>query len=156
MTTSELLSSAEKLNQPSAAAAQEFEEKRELLAAELNRVMSSREDVAQLVGEGNRGMMEDNHRNHARFMASLFREYRPQALVETVLWVYRAYRSHGFHLTYWPAQLDQWVELFKSQLSKETYGEIYPFYDWMIIHQPDFVQESDKIVLSSDVPSHGN
>jgi hypothetical protein len=42
-------------------------------------------------------------------MVSLFGDYHPEVLVETVLWVFRAYRSHGFKLTYWPAQLDMWV-----------------------------------------------
>ena len=143
MNKSDLIKSAEKLQQPSQAASNEFEEKRELLAAEMNRLMTSRDDLAQLVGEGNILMMEDNHRNHARFMSTVFLYFEPEVLVETVLWVFRAYRSHGFQLTYWPAQLDNWVELFKTHLSAETFKEIYPFYNWMIVNQPVFVLESD-------------
>jgi hypothetical protein len=151
MTKTNLLKSAEMLKQPS----HEFEEKRELLAAEMNLLMLSRNDLTLLVGEGNSSMMEDNHRNHARFMTSVFLDYQPQILVETVLWVFRAYRSHGFKLTYWPAQLDQWVELLKTHLTKETFKEIYPFYNWMIINQPAFVFESDKLVITGESPSHG-
>ncbi len=146
MTKETLLESAESLKQPSALSAKEFEEKSEILSAEMNRLMGSRSDLVQLIGDGNTAMMGDNHRNHARFMSSVFQHFQPVVLVETVLWVYRAYRSHGFHLTYWPAQLDQWVELFKGHLSPEAFQEIYPFYHWMIVNQPAFVMESDKMM----------
>jgi hypothetical protein len=147
MSKEQLLISAAKLVQPSGAAACEFDEKCGLLAAEMNRLMGTRADLTALIGEDNLAMMEDNHRNHARFLSSVFHIYEPEVLVETVLWVFRAYRSHGFRLTYWPAQLDQWVELFKTHLSTETYNEIYPFYHWMIINQPLFVIESDNLIL---------
>lgn len=143
-----LIASAETLKQPSSASAIEFESKSEMLAAELNRMMGARSDLVHLIGEGNISMMEDNHRNHARFMSSVFLNYQPVILVETVLWVYRAYRSHGFHLTYWPAQLDQWVQILKLNLTPDAYQEIYPFYHWMIINQPAFVTESDLQVTS--------
>jgi hypothetical protein len=152
----ELIKSAGKLKQPSTSAANEFEEKSGFLAAEMNKIISSRSDLNKLIGSGNNSMMEDNHRNHARFMSSVFISFDPNVLVETVLWVFRAYRSHGFKLTYWPAQLDQWVELFKIHLSEKTFNEIYPFYNWMIINQPEFVAESDKLISGSETPSHEN
>jgi hypothetical protein len=145
MTKDDLILKAEALRQPSDLSAKEFNEKGQFLAAEMNRLMLTRTDLDNLIGQGNITMMEDNHRNHARFMSSVFICFQPDVLVETVLWVYRAYRAHGFHLTYWPAQLDQWVELLKVQLSPETFQEIYPFYHWMIIHQSAFVNESDKM-----------
>jgi hypothetical protein len=148
MTKETLLESAQALKQPSASSAKEFEEKIEILSAEMNRLMGSRADLMQLIGNENTAMMGDNHRNHARFMSAIFQHFQPVVLVETILWVYRAYRSHGFHLTYWPAQLDQWVELFKAQLSPDAFKEIYPFYCWMIINQPAFVMESDKQITS--------
>lgn len=135
---------AKELKQPSKKASQEFIDKKELIAEEMNKIMSDREDVIKMVGEKNLEMMHDNHRNHARFLASVFMEYDPDVLIETILWVYRAYRTHGFNLSYWPAQLDQWVILHKKHLSAETFNEIYPFYDWMIVNQPAFVAESDK------------
>jgi hypothetical protein len=108
--------------------------------------MGARTDLDHLIGNENMAMMEDNHRNHARFMTSVFQVYQPVVLVETVLWVFRAYRSHGFQLTYWPAQLDQWVALLKVHLSPDAFQEIYPFYHWMLINQPTFVIESDKLI----------
>ena len=138
MTRDDLIVTAERLSQPSPDAAAEYMGKRDLLAAELNRMMVARPDVERLVGQGNIPMMEDNHRNHARFMAALFMNYRGEVLVDTVLWVFRAYRSHNFNLIYWPAQLDTWVELLRAHLSPSAFDEIYPFYEWMILNQPTF------------------
>lgn len=155
MGTTQLMDSAQQLIQPSVKAATEFESKRDILAVEMNELMLKRLDLVMLIGDGNISMMEDNHRNHLRFISSLFLNYNPNVFVETILWVFRAYRSHGFNLTYWPAQLSQWVELFKIHLSHETFDEIYPFYNWMIINQPNFVIESDKIIMNLTTPSHG-
>ncbi|MEI6153266.1 MAG: hypothetical protein WCQ90_04185 [Deltaproteobacteria bacterium] len=154
MTKEELIATAQRIEQPPLNAAQEYAEKREMLASEMNRIMGARPDLELLIGKGNRSMMEDNHRNHARFLESLFFAYNPEVLVETVLWVFRAYRSHGFQLTYWPAQLDTWVEISKRELQAEAYSAIYPFYHWMIIHQPAFVSLSDRMITGSTAPSN--
>ena len=146
MNRQDLLETARALPAFSAAAAQEYADQRELLVASLNQIMLQRVDLDQLVGAGNHAMMQDNHRNHARFMGSLFMLLSPAVLVDTVLWVFRAYRSHGFQLTYWPAQLDTWVEIFREDLTEKTFEEIYPFYHWMIVHQPAFVELSDNFV----------
>ncbi|MFW5657234.1 MAG: hypothetical protein ACOC31_03325 [Bacteroidota bacterium] len=141
-----LLKTAGNLAQPSVEAAKEFEEKQDFIVHEMNTLMNKRPDLKKLIGENNSAMMEDNHRNQYRFFVSLFRDYNPDTLVETVLWVYRAYRSHGFRLTYWPAQLDQWLGLFKAHFSEKTYAEIYPFYHWMIIHQASFASLTDDSI----------
>ncbi|MEI6703632.1 MAG: hypothetical protein WCL71_08865 [Deltaproteobacteria bacterium] len=154
MTKEELLSSAGLLIQPSKQVSAEYGRKREQLAADMNRIMGERPDIEYMVG-GNRAMMDDNHRNHARFLESLFSLYSPSEFVETVIWVFRAYRSHGFQLTYWPAQLDTWVELLRSELSPEAMDEIYPFYRWMIVNQHSFVLLSDSFVpADAAVPKH--
>ena len=154
MEKSYLLEMAARLIQPSATTATEYEGKQEMMAVEMNRIMKARADLDNLIGEGNLSMMEDNHRNHARFLTSVFKNYNPQVLVETVLWVFRAYRSHGFKITYWPAQLDTWLEIYKVHLTPETYREIYPFYHWMIVNQATFVEESDRMVGIKDKIEH--
>ncbi len=72
---------AKALKQPSEKAAKEFIDKKELIAEEMNKIMSEREDVIKMVGENNVDMMEDNHRNHARFLASVFMDYEPDVLI---------------------------------------------------------------------------
>jgi hypothetical protein len=144
MTKEELLATARELEQPPRDVADEFGAKRERLAAEGNRRMGARRDLQRLVGSGNEAMAEDNNRNFARFMESIFHHYEPEVLLETVLWVFRAYRFHGFQTTYWPANLDTWVELLREELSEEGFEAVYPFYDWLIVHIPWFVKLSDK------------
>lgn len=133
-----LLDEAAHLPPPSVEAADEYTKKQEHLVAELNLLFSQRNDLEQLIGVGNQAMMEDNHRNHGRFMASFLASFNPEVLVETVLWVFRAYRNHGFQLTYWPAQLDLWLLLMKRELSTKAYQEIEPVYRFMLFHQPTF------------------
>jgi len=144
MDKSLLEQSASHLKQVSKKSAVEYTEKLDYLVAMINAVMLQRKDVKALVGESNLDMMKDNHANHARFMSSIFTNYNPEVLIDTVLWVFRAYRSHGFSTNYWAAQLNVWIELLKKELSKESYEEIFPYYKWMQTNIPLFVQLSDE------------
>ncbi len=155
MKKEDLLKSAAKLKQPSPEAIAEFSSRAESMTTMLNDRLSKRDDIVQLIGEGNLDMMYDNHRNHIRFMISLFKEYKAAVFTETVLWVFRAYRSHGFKLTYWPAQLDNWVDIFRKNLSQECFDQIYPFYDWMIVNNPLFANISDQAIHEDSKPAMG-
>lgn len=130
--------SAARLQQVSQASAAEFSEKRDRLVELLNEKMLSRADLTDMVGAGNVDMMKDNHANHARFLESIFNAQNPEVLVDTVLWVFRAYRSRNFSSTYWAAQLNAWMELYKQELTPVCYQEIYPYYNWMQINIPTF------------------
>ncbi len=143
MNLNDLIKTAGALRQPSAEAAAEFEAARDSLAEALNRRMVARPDLDTLIGSGNRAMMEDNSRNFCRFMSSLFLVYEPEVLAQTALWVFRAYRSHGFHTTYWPANLDTFVELARERLAPTAFAETYPFFHWLIVSIPTFVKISD-------------
>lgn len=143
MTREELLDTARALPPFSAEAAREYGTHREALVAEINQRLLQRPDLESMVGPGNQAMMQDNHSNHARFVESLLLNYNPEVLVETVLWVFHAYRSHGFRLTYWPAQLNAWVEALEKRLSPSSFAAIYPLYHWFIIHIPTFVALTD-------------
>ncbi|MBF0287841.1 MAG: hypothetical protein HQM14_08485 [SAR324 cluster bacterium] len=144
MTKAELLESAKKITQPTIKTAEEFSQKRDHLVTQINQVMAGRKDLKQLIGEGNEQMMEDNHNNHAQFMETVFYSYSPEVLVETVLWVFRAYHSHGFQLTYWPAQLSTWNRVLQETLSPNSAKEILFFYQWMMIHVPVFTRLSES------------
>ena len=146
MTREDLLATAGKLRQPEPGAAGEFNGKRDLLAERLNRTMSARPDLERLIGPENLKMMEDNSRNFMRFMDSMYQGYSPEVLVETVLWVFRAYRAHGFRTTYWPANLDTCVEILREELSPDTFRAVCPFYDWLIVNIPVFVKLSEGVL----------
>ncbi|MCE1201553.1 MAG: hypothetical protein LWX09_05595 [Bacteroidia bacterium] len=140
-----LIETAAALKQPGFYAREAYTNASEKLASEVSQRMLARPDLEKLIGGSeNLEMMLDNHRNHARFFSSLFDHYFPEVLVDTVIWVFSAYRSHGFNLTYWPAQLDIWVDALKTNLTQEAFNEIYPFYHWMIVNNPVFAALSEK------------
>lgn len=143
MTREDLIKAADALPRSMPEAAGEYKRHSPVMVMEINQIMSKRGDLLTLIGPGNQAMMEDNHRNHALFMASLLLDFYPDVLVDTVLWVFRAYRAHGFSLTYWPAQLDTWIAVLKKHLSTPSYDVIAPIYEFMIIHQPAFAGLSD-------------
>lgn len=138
MQREDLIQSASMLKQVSEKSAAEYSAKRDHLVDLLNKRMEGRADLLDLVGVGNVEMMKDNHANHARFLESIFVQHDPEVLVETVLWVFRAYRSRNFSSTYWAAQLNAWIELYKKELTPECYLEVYPYYYWMQINIPTF------------------
>ncbi len=146
----QILETAKKLKQPNDDFVQEFNEKWEAVAIIGTQILMGRPDLEKLIGADNGNMAEDNNRNFPRFMASLFLDYKPEVLVETVLWVFRAYRSHGFQTTYWAANLNIWVELLKKELTPTAFKEIYPFYNWLIVNIPAFVSITDI-----DLSGHG-
>lgn len=146
MKAADLLATARDLVSVEAGIASEFGAKKNLLVALIDQRMQERPDIEALVGPDNLQMMKDNHANHALFMESLLRNYQPEVLVNTVLWVFRAYRSRRFHPNYWAAQLNAWVELIQQELSSESAAAILPFYQWMIVHIPQFTLLTDAAV----------
>lgn len=153
MDKKDLTGSAQKLKQVSKSSAWDYAGKSDLLVSKMNSVMSQRKDILEIVGENNLDMMRDNHSNHARFMASIFNQYSPEVFVETILWVFRAYRSHGFTTNYWAAQLNLWIDIIKLDLSPEAISEIIPYYEWMQVNIPVFVKLSDE-KLESEFSRH--
>lgn len=144
MTREQLIQSAEKLKKPSAEATQEYFRLQSTIAAEVTHHMQKRADIKALVGENNIPMMVDNHHNHVRFMHSIFTEFDPEVLVDTILWVFHAYQAHGFQSIYWAAQLNTWIEVLEAKLSKDAFSGIYPFYNWLIVHIPIFDKLQQK------------
>ena len=139
-----LLETARQLKQVSVKTADEYHQNAEKLTARMNSLMLERTDLEDLVGANNISMMKDNHANHIRFIASILKNYNPDVLVDTVLWVFRAYRSHGFTTNYWAAQLNTWIVVMKEVLNRDTFIEVYPYYEWMQVNIPQFVKVSDE------------
>ena len=141
--TENLLQTADALPAVPKAAADEYGTKRELLVAMINERMLERPDIEALVGPDNLQMMKDNHANHALFIESMLQNFNSEVLVNTVLWVFRVYRSRRFHLNYWAAQLNAWVEVLKKELSSQSADAVLPLYAWMIVNIPHFTQLTD-------------
>jgi hypothetical protein len=143
-----LIKTASLLIQVSKESADEYSKNRENLINRMNEKMENRPDLNELVGVQNIEMMKDNHANHVRFMESIFYQHDAEVLVDTVLWVFRAYRSRNFSATYWSAQLNGWIEIMKEELADSTYREIYPYYNWMLINIPVFNSLAEKILIA--------
>lgn len=153
MTKADLLKTAKEIKQVDKELADEFSKKRDVLVGLMNDKMMERLDLKDMVGENNIEMMKDNHANHGRFLESLFYSYEPEVFVDTVLWVFRAYRSRSFSSTYWAAQLNTWVEIYKEQLTDQCFKAIYPYYKWMQINIPSFNMLAEK-EIEAPLSSH--
>lgn len=145
-----LFETASQLKQVSDKSAEEYYQKTDLLITKMNAMMLDRSDIENLVGKNNINMMKDNHANHVRFIATILKNHNADVLVDTILWVFRAYRSHGFTTNYWAAQLNTWLVIIKDVLSSECYTEVYPYYEWIQINIPQFVIVSDEKLDSSN------
>jgi hypothetical protein len=144
MNIEELIESAASLPTAGPKSIEAYEAKSSTLAAEVNASLLGREDIDGLVGPANIEMMKDNHSNHAMFVASILKMPDPKILVDTVIWVYRAYRSRGFHPNYWASQIQAWLTAIKNNLTDAQYKDIYPLYNWFIITIPSFTALSEE------------
>lgn len=138
-----LLETARAIKQVDPEIAEEYAQRSNELIDRINKSMMNRPEITELVGKDHLGMMKDNHANHVRFITSILKHYNPEVFVDTVLWVFRAYRSHGFSSNYWATQLNAWISILEETLSEESFHQIAPYYEWMQIHIPIFVQLTD-------------
>jgi hypothetical protein len=139
-----LINTASLLKDVSPETAEEYMKKSEQLTYRINSMMLARTDIENLIGKDNIGMMKDNHSNHVRFIGSILKNNNPHVLVNTVLWVFRAYLNHGFTSNYWASQLNEWFHILEETLSEKSYNEIYPYYEWMQVNIPIFVKVSKE------------
>lgn len=138
MNKEKLIHTASQLGPFDPRAAADYAKAAGALTARLNQTMLARLDIEALTGKENLTMMQDNHANHARFISSLLIHFQPEVLVETILWVFRAYRSRGFASTYWAAQINEWIHLLPQELPEESHKNILPLYEWIQVNIPLF------------------
>lgn len=99
--------------------------------------------IKDLIGRNPIDLMKDNHRNHATFMATVFRINSFELLARTVPWVYRAYHARGFSYDYFPAELVAWQVAIHECLEKsDQKAEMLAVYKWMIQHHEDMIKLS--------------
>ncbi len=139
-----LIAAAADLKQPSQAAQEEFSQKREVMVQQLNELMLAVPGIDEIVPTEKQEMMQDNHHNQFRFMDSVYRSFSPEVLVNTMIWAFTTYRSHGFGVRYWDDLFPNILEVYRTRLSGPAYNELAPFYLWMNAHKADFLRLSDK------------
>ncbi|NQU66186.1 MAG: hypothetical protein HQ517_18150 [SAR324 cluster bacterium] len=153
MTKEELIESATALAKPERKIAESFAAKKESLSALVLRKFKKRPDLERLIGQDNEAMMSDNASNMSRFMESMFQRYEPVIFVETILWVFSTYRSHGFSLSFWPAFLNTWIEVLRSELPPDEAEALVRFYSWMQINIPMFTALTDTGIATDINPT---
>lgn len=117
----------------------------------VNQAMAAHPEVHRLIGFNPLSMMYDNHLNHARFMASVFRFRAMALLVKTVVWVYRTYHSHGFSYDYFPAELAAWQQALTSFLEPSQSQAIVAIYQWLVDHHEVMVALAEEPVAAEPV-----
>lgn len=133
-----LNTSAKKIPPAGDKAISEYHIKSELLVAAINMHMTSLENLQELIGKNNVAMMKNNHTNHMLFIHSILKYPNSEVLVDTILWVFKTYRSHGFSTDYWVVQIKAWQDILKDQLTEATFIQILPLYKWIQENIPLF------------------
>ena len=145
MKRSALVKSAGKISRVSDASLKEYVDKIDLLAVKLNQIMLKREDILELIGgEENIAMMKDDIYNHTRFIISILQTPDPEALVDKLLWIFRAHMSRGFKSVYWSAQINTRIELLKENISEKSFFELLSIYNWFSNNIPNFTIAADR------------
>ncbi len=144
MPRQELIRSAEKIALPSARAAAELDRDSAGCAAELTAAMLAHPGIDTLVGQGNAEMMEVNHQNQFRYLASLALLFDAVSLVETVLWVFRTYRARGFQVAYWDRMLPEARRVLARRMDPDLARQFDPLYDWLTQNVNSFASLSDQ------------
>ena len=140
----DMVKSASILKPPSVLAAKALGGVVDICAAELTSSLTRRKDLDSLIGPGNVNLVETNHINHFRYIASLAALYDPLSFVEIVIWVFRTYRAHGFAVDYWEIMLPEAKTALRKHLDPSVAVEIEPFHDWLLAHIADFKILSDE------------
>lgn len=109
-------------------------------------------DLRKLIGDNPVRILQDNHRNHAAFMGTVFSLNNMELLCRTIPWVYRTYRARGFDVDYFPAVLKAWQDAITRCLEPLSAEPILHIYGWLSAHHPDWLALSQS---PSAGPSEG-
>lgn len=110
--------------------------------------LTALKNIDTLIGHNPLQLMYDNHRHHGIFMATVFHLNGYELLARTLIWVYRAYSSHGFSYDYFPQQLMAWQKAIEQLLPDNQNSGILGTYDWVLKNHETIIRLSE----TSDAP----
>lgn len=122
----------------------EFTDRIQELIQFVNTQIENRDDLNVLLGGRPIELLRQNHVNHAKFMSSIFALKSGAGFVETVTWVYRAYRGRGIPVDYFPIALEAWKQGVNIYLSPHNTNGITNIYSLMLKYHDDFYELSLK------------
>ena len=125
-------------------ATRDYVENTDKLIEMVNNDLKKRDDLEELIGNNSVQVMVDNHENHARFMANVFKLNNYEMLLDTIVWVYRTYRRHGFSYDYFPVELKAWSRTVERELGSRSANQINRIYSFMLDNHERFVELAEK------------
>ena len=143
--TSDLRNELEGLFPVRGDAASEYLDQLNALAEQVDEKVLRRPDVSELVGSCPVEVITTNHRNHARFMATVFALDLPSLLVRVIPWAYRVYTIRGVSYEYFEAELSAWMDAAEEHLGAARAEPICRIYRWMLDHHEDMKQLSREV-----------
>lgn len=136
--------SISELPEVSREATQDYVENTDKLIEMVNNSLKNRDDIEELIGDNSVQIMVDNHENHARFMANAFKLNNYEMLLDTIIWVYRAYHKHGFSYDYFPVELRAWSGAVERELRPRSADQINKIYSFMLDNHGRFVDLAEE------------
>ena len=141
---------AMQLRRVSPVAAAAYEAARETMLPLVDRRLIEREDLQRLIGSNPIALMRLNHRNHAVFMTNVFHYSCYGLFAQVLVWVYRAYRHHGFAGEYFPVELAAWRAAVSECLAPPVAAEIDAVYAWMVERHEELMQLTVPAALEEE------
>lgn len=134
-------------------AAREYRENLDVLREQVDQNLTVYPGIDELIGGNPLAMMYDNHRNHALFMANVFRFNTFEVLARIAVWVYKSYHAHGFSYDYFPVELTAWMKAVTDHLGVAAAPDINRIYRWLLDRHDELIflsQEEVGVTLSLD------
>jgi methanogenic corrinoid protein MtbC1 len=153
MMIEKLIRSAIALTPVPPTAAREYREKLDVLREQVDQNLTAYPGIDELIGGNPLAMMYDNHRNHALFMANVFRFNTFEVLARIAVWVYKSYHAHGFSYDYFPVELTAWMKAVADHLGVAAAPDINRIYRWLLDRHDELIilsQEEVGVTLSLD------
>lgn len=144
---------AETIEPVSTQAAAHYAAKQAEIVIREDQLLESVPNLSEILGGQPLEVMFENHRNHARFMANVFRFNHYRLMARIVVWVYRSYHARNFSFEYFRLALPRWQQAVGENLKQPEAADINRVYQWLIDHHDEFVelaQSQDYVIFSMD------
>lgn len=133
--------------------AEAYAKKLPYMTDRVNRELSFRDDLEELIGHNEPAVMHDNHHNHGLYMSSAFTLASGAGFVKTIRWVYRSYMARGFSARYFEVELEAWIDALDAEMPADVRRPITALYGLMLERHPVFVELSGEPSVTVPIPA---
>lgn len=139
-----IIEEARTLPRISVEAATGYDSAKEHMIEQVDRELAALPAIHMLIGHNPLRMMHENHRNHARFMVTVFFLNQYELLARTVPWVFRAYHAHGFTYDYFRVELEAWKRAIADHLDGQAARAVIEVYDWVLRRHTRMIELAER------------